>query len=183
MIKEKKIDTNILKLSQKEIKHLAALLLKRISNPKDGLGKDLFSAIIAIAPQTTVEAVIVDNINHPTKVLVTPRNDHDYPKSCHVPGSFMRYGETFFQRLNSLIKAELGVGIKKYQDIHATYNCLEKKNKRHIIGLYFLVELAANPKVAHQWVDYIPKNLVKQHKDFFKSYFGWKIGKPLWKQH
>lgn len=180
MTKESNFDIDIPKLSQKEIKHLAVLLLKKISNPEDGVGTDLFDAIIAIVPQTTIEAVIVDNIDHPTKVLVTPRDDHNYPKSCQLPGSFVRYGETFLQRLNRLVRSELKVGIKKYEDTNTKYNCLEAKNKRHIIGLYFLVELSANPKVAHQWIDYIPKNLIRQHKDFLKSYFHWKIGKSLW---
>ena len=163
---------DIAKLSQKEIKHLAVLLLRKISNPEDGVGKELFDAIIAIAPQTTVEAVIVDNIDHPTKVLVMPRDDHNYPQSCHLPGSFIRYGETFLQRLRHLVRAELKTGIKKYKDTNIKYNCLESKNKRHIIGFYFLVQLSTHPKATHKWIDYIPKNLVKQHQDFLKSYLG-----------
>jgi len=166
--------------SQKEIKNLAVLILKKVSKPEDGLGKDLFDAIIAIVPQTTVEAVIVDNIDHPTKVLVAPRNDRNYHKSCHLPGSFIRYGETFSRRLHHLVRAELKAGIKKFKDTNVTYNCLESKNKRHIIGFYFLVQLNHHPKVTHKWIDYIPKNLIKQHKDFLKNYFGWKQGKSLW---
>lgn len=180
MVKENNFDINTSKLSQKEIKHLAVLLLNKISSPEDGVGKDLFSAIIAIVPQVTIEAVIVDNIDHPTKVLVTPRDDHDYPHACHLPGSFVRYGETFLQRLNHLVKAELKMDIKKYKDTNIKYNCLEKRNKRHIIGLYFLVQLTANPNVMHRWVNYIPKNLIRQHKDFLKSYFHWKIGIGVW---
>ena len=45
---------DILKLSKEEVKNLTALLLKKISNPENGLGKDLFDAIIAIAPQATL---------------------------------------------------------------------------------------------------------------------------------
>ena len=172
---------DISKLSQSEIKNMAALLLKKIPAPEDGVGKDLFNAIIAIVPQTTVEAVIVDNINRPTKVLVMPRDDSNYPKSCHLPGSFIRYGETFSKRLHHLVRTELKTSIKKFKDTNIKYNCLEKKNKRHIIGFYFLVKLSTLPKVAHKWVDYIPKNLIKQHKDFLKNYFHWKIGKSLWK--
>ena len=171
---------DIAKLSQKEIKNLAALLLKKILNPEEGLGEDLFNAIIAIVPQTTVEAVIVDNIDHPTKVLVMPRDDRNYPKSCHLPGGFIRYGETFLQRLRHLVRAELKVGIKNFKDTNIKYNCLEKKNKRHIIGFYFLVQLTDHSKVAHKWIDYIPKNLIRQHKDFLKDYFHWEIRKSLW---
>ena len=171
---------DISKISQSEIKNLAALLLKKISNPENGLGRNLFDTIIAIVPQTTVEAVIVDNIDHPTKVLVTPRDDRNYPRSCHLPGSFIRYSETFLQRLHHLIRAELKTGIKKFKDTNIKYNCLENKNKRHIIGLYFLVQLSADPKATHKWVDYIPKNLIKQHQDFLKNYFGWKKGQSLW---
>ena len=164
----------------KKNKNLTVLMLKKISNPENGLGKDLFDAIIAIVPQTTVEAVIVDNIDHPTKVLVMPRDDRNYKKSCHLPGSFIRYSETFSQRLRYLIRAELKTNIKKFKDTNIKYNCLEKKNKRHIIGFYFLVQLSSHPKVEHKWVDYIPKNLIRQHRDFLKSYFGWKKGQPLW---
>ena len=171
---------DISNLSQKEIKNLAVLMLKKVSNPEDGLGIDLFNAIIAIVPQTTVEAVIVDNINHPTKVLVMPRDDCNYPKSCHLPGGFIRYGETFSRRLHHLVRAELKVGIKKFKDTNIKYNCLEKKNKRHIIGFYFLVQLTTNPKVTHKWIDYIPNNLIRQHKDFLRDYFHWEIGKSLW---
>src|SRR3989338_11127208 len=171
---------NISKFSKEEVKNLAVLLLKKISNPENGLGKELFNAIIAVAPQATVEAVIVDNIENSTRVLVTPRDDSDCPKSCHLPGSFIRYGETFHKRLDSLIRSELKVGIKKFKDTGINYNILEKRNKRHIIGLYFLVELDSNPEVIHQWINYVPGNLVIQHGYFLKSYFNWKKGKPLW---
>lgn len=171
---------DISKLSKEEMKDLAALLLRKIPNPEEGLGKTLFNAIIAIVPQTTVEAVIVDSIDHPTKVLVAPRDDRNYSKSCHLPGSFIRYGETFSKRLHHLVQAELQVGIEKFKDTNIKYNCLEKKNKRHIIGFYFLVQLSTHPKVTHKWIDYIPKNLIKPHKDFLKSYFNWEIGTSLW---
>ena len=178
---EKEDNINIKNLSQEEIKDLAVLLLKKISQPERGLGTELFKAIIAVVPQVAVEAVIVDDINNPTKVLLTPRDDHDYPKACHLPGGFIRYGETFLQRLTSVIKTELNVGIKKVKDTMIVYNLFERNNKRHIIGLYFLVQLSANPNVAHRWVDYIPKNIVKHHKDFLKSYFRWEEGPMIWK--
>lgn len=167
-------------LSQKEIKNRAALMLKKVSNPEKGVGKELFDAIISLAPQTTVEAVIVDDIDKPTKVLVTPRNDRNYPKHCHLPGSFIRYGETFPQRLSRLIMNELGTKVKRFKDTNIKYNCWEKKNKRHLIGFYFLVELKSNPIEEHRWVDYIPKNIIGEHGDFLKSYFGWPEGRALW---
>lgn len=171
---------DISKLSQKEIKILSAKVLRCIKNPEKGIGSELFDAIISLAPQATVEAVIVDDIDKPTKVLVTPRDDRNYPKSCQLPGSFIRYGETFSQGLSRLIMNELGVKVKRFKDTNIKYNRLEKKDKRHFIGFYFLVELKANPKKEHRWVDYIPKNLASHHKNFLKNYFGWKQANPLW---
>lgn len=165
--------------TQKEIKKLAASMLKKISKPEKGIGSDLFDAIISLTPQVTVEAVVVDNIEKPTKVLVTPRDDRNYPKSCHLPGSFIRYGETFQERLRRLIKSELKTNVEKFKDTNIKYNRFEKKNKRHFVGFYFLVQLKKEPEITHQWVDYIPQNLPEHHKDFLKNYFNWKKGKPL----
>jgi len=176
-----KFSKNFKNISQEELKLLCSDALRNIKNPGKGIGAELFDAILSITPQPTVEAVIVDNINKPTKVLVTRRDDHNYPKSCHFPGSFIRYGETFQQRLFRLIMNELGVKVKKFKDTNIKYNSLEKKNKRHIIGFYFLVELKSSPEKEYKWINCIPKNLVNEHKNFLKNYFGWLEGDPIFK--
>ena len=154
---------------------LAAKVVLLIKNPEKGIGTELFEAIAQIVPQSCVEAIILDNIDKPTKLLLTPRNDNRYQNLVHCPGSFIRFGETFEQTLHRLIKNELSVGIRRFRYTNYSYSFLEKHptdGNRHLIGFVFLVEINNNPKTGN-WFDHIPSNLMLHHKDFLKKTLGW----------
>lgn len=165
------VNVNFSEISQDDLKKLAAQALSCIQNPESGIGSELFDTIIKIVPQPTVEAVVVDNIDNPTKVWLTPRHCKYYQNSVHCPGSFVRYGETFEQDLCRLIKNELGVKVKRFKDTSEKYNIVEQR--RHIIGFIFLVEVDSEPETG-KWFNHIPHNLLPEHKNFIGKIFGWK---------
>jgi len=158
------------KFSQNEIKRLSASAISLITEPEKGIGSDLFDAIIKIVPQVAVEALIVDNINHPKKILVTWRKDNNYT-GWHFPGGFIRFGSSFNKTLRDVIKREIGVEIKKIKDTGVKYSKTDKRG--HTVGLVFLVEIAGKPTVG-KWFSSVPKKLLKCHKLFLKEAIGWK---------
>ncbi len=159
------------RLSQKELKRLAAGSIRLIKKPEEDIGTDLFEAVITIVPQPAIEAVVVDNLENPSKILATWRQDQHY-RGWHFPGSFIRFGESYKKALKRLISTELGVGIKRYKGTGVNYSLVDSRG--HTIGIVFLVELDAEPTKPHQWFDYVPEELLKHHKSFLKKVLRWK---------
>lgn len=160
---------NISKLSQKEIKRIAALLIKKIAKPEKGVGDVLFDALIKIVPQVTSEAVIVDNIKAPTKILLFPRKDKYY-KGWHVIGSFTKFGENFKTALQKTVLKETGCKIKKYKDTGYKYNIIDLRG--HTISLVYLVEINSGINLKKgRWFNCkkLPDNLLGFHKKVLKK--------------
>lgn len=157
-------------LSQDEIKKLSAAAISLITEPEKGIGSDLFEAVIKIVPQVAVEALIVDDINHPKKILVTWRKDKNYT-GWHFPGGFIRFGSSFEKTLHDVVKKKTGVKIRRIKDTGIKYSETDKRG--HTVGLVFLVELAGKPTIG-KWFNSTPEKLLKHHKFFLKEAIGWK---------
>lgn len=157
-------------LSQDELKELAANAILMIQNPKRGIGTELFEAIITVVPQTCIEAIVVDSIENPTKILVTKRDDQHY-HGWHFPGGYIRFGQTFDEAIGNVIARELGIKVRRFQDTGVKYSRVDSRG--HTIGVVFLVELASEPNQG-QWFDCVPEELLFHHKEFLEKVLGWK---------
>lgn len=173
--------------SQKALKKIAARAISCIKEPEKGIGTELFESIFNIVPQPCVEAVIVDNIENPRELLITRRSEKNvtYAGRWHCPGTYIRRGETNPIALRRCIKIELGIGIRKYRFSGVIYNdsygCdakegSQKNEKRHTVGLVYLVELTGRPRtdVGYRWIDFNPGNILSTHRDFVRDALGWK---------
>lgn len=156
-------------MSQDELKEMAALALAHIENPEKGIGSKLFDLIITIVPQTCIEAIVVDNIEKPRKILVTPRDDEHY-HGWHFPGGYIRFGDNYEQTVRKVINRELQVGVKRLKFTGVLTSSVDSRG--HTLGIVFLVELDANP-IAGQWFDKVPAELLDGHKEFLKRAIGW----------
>lgn len=156
--------------SQDELKKSIAHLLHNIKNPEQGIGADLFDAIIKVVPQIGIEAIVVDDIKNPKKILLLERNDQYY-QGWHFPGGFIRFGQLIEERVREVIQKELRVQVKNMVNTHYTSELLDKRG--HTIAIIFLVELDKKPEV-RMWFDAIPKNLLSHHKKILQEVLGWK---------
>ena len=164
-----KNSTNFEEYSQDEIKQLAVEILLKIENPQNGIGKELFDVILKVVPQVAVEAIVVDDIKNPKKVLFIERDD-EYYKGWHFTGGFMKFGETIQDRLVRVVEKELGTSIK---NVFHTGKFNELFDKRgHSIALLFLVEINGQPKVG-KWFGHIPKEILPHHKKILQEALGW----------
>jgi len=155
--------------SQDELKKVAAQAIHQIKEPEKGIGTELFEAVITIVPQTCIEAVVVDNLERPSKILVVWRDDQHY-RGWHFPGGYIRFGQDFDETVRSVITRELGVPVKSFTDTEVKYSHLDSRG--HTLGTIFLVELEGNPTQG-QWFDHVPEELLEHHKDFLKKVLGW----------
>ncbi len=156
-------------MSQDELKEMAALALAHIENPEKGIGSKLFDAIITVVPQTCIEAIVVDNIEKPSKILVTPRHDEHY-QGLHFPGGYIRFGDSYEQTIRKVIKRELRVSVKKSKFTGVLTGGVDSRG--HTLGTVFLVELDGSPSDG-QWFDKVPSELLDGHKEFLKRALGW----------
>jgi len=159
------------KLSQDGLKNLAAQAILRIEKPEKGIGATLFEALIKIVPQPSVEALVVDNLENPKKILLIWRDDKHY-KGWHFPGAFIRFGENFQDALKRIILDELGAVMKNYKGTGVSYSELDSRG--HTVGNVFMVEMYRQKITKpHQWFNCVPKDLLKHHKQFLREVLGW----------
>jgi len=157
-------------MSQDELKKVAARSLSRIKDREGGIGRELFDAIITVVPQTCIEAIVVDNIEKTSKILVTWRDDKHY-HGWHFPGGYIRFGKDFDETVHNVIQKELGVGIKRLKDTGVKYGGVDSRG--HTLGIVFLVELDSNPSKG-EWFDKVPSELLNHHKEFLEKVLGLK---------
>lgn len=157
-------------LTQEELKNLAAQAIGRINNPEEGIGSELFEAIITVVPQVAVELLIVDNTNDPTRILLIWRNDEHY-FGWHFPGGYPRFGQYLDTAVRAVAERELGAGVESIERRpEGDYNRVDSRG--HTIGLPFLVKLDGNP-TGGEWFDHVPEDLIPHHKDLLREVLGW----------
>ncbi len=151
------------KLTIEYLTHLA-------ETKKYDLGGDIFEAIIKIVPQIAVEAIVVDSIVNPTKVLLTWREDKNY-KGWHFPGGFVRFGEKPENRLKTVINKELKATVKKYKRLNRIYNLIDSRG--HTLSLCYLVKVNKKP-VGGSWFDKkTPVNIIDHHRRILSTELSW----------
>lgn len=157
-------------LSQDELKSLAAQALYRIRNAEKGVGTELFDAVITVVPQTAIEALVVDDIQNPTKILVTYRADRHY-LGWHFPGGYIRFGEDFEETVKNVVRRELHVEVKRMKDTGIKNSGVDHRG--HTIAYVYLVELEDKPSNG-KWFDHVPEDLLVPHKKILEEALGWK---------
>lgn len=160
---------NFSEMSQDELKETAAQALTHIENPEKGIGSKLFDAIITVVPQTCIEAIVVDDIDKPSKILVTPRHDKHY-QGLHFPGGYIRFEDNYEQTVKKVINRELRVDVKRLKFTGVLTTGADSRG--HTLGTVFLVELDGSPSIG-QWFDKVPAKLLDSHKKFLKNAIGW----------
>lgn len=160
-------NSDISKFSQEDMKHQAALLLQKISNPEKGIGKELFDAIARLVVTLTPEAACLrKNLNTggvEIYLLQRAGDDSAYPGQWHIPGSVMRPGEEIDDVFSRLEKSEIGIKITSKKFAFHFNN--PKESRGHFFSLVYLCELSDGDGRG-KWfpIDQLPENIVEHHK-------------------
>ena len=109
--------------------------------PSRGLGEELFLFSSTLAPVINVDLFITDQNK---RVLLSWREDSFHRPGWHVPGTCIRFKETFAQSIRRCAREELGVEvtfnsepIKVYELIRET----DQEERAHFITLVFACRL------------------------------------------
>lgn len=155
--------------SQDELKTLAARAIRLIQNPEQGIGTELFEALITIVPQACVEALVLDNLDNPQRIYLSWREDQHY-RGWHCPGTFIRFGETFEIALRRVLRREINVGTNRFQSTNIQYSCMDSRG--HTIGTVWLVKPEGEP-TGGRWfpIDDLPYPILPHHLDLLQRVF------------
>lgn len=172
-MKGKSLDLS--KFSQDDLKKLGAQVLSKIKNPEQGIGRELFDAMIKITPKLGVEAVVVDNVDNPTKVLLIKRDSKCpyYAGTWHITGGFVRYSKNILETAEEIIKRELDCGVKKFKNTGRLFSFVDTRG--HTITLICLVEIKNKPKDGKWFISMPnPKKMIPHQILALREIFNWR---------
>lgn len=155
--------------SEDEVKSLAVFLLQKIAatyDPKKGMGRELFNAMVRLKVTITPEAACLrkdpESGNLQIYLIRRAPDDSAYPGQWHMPGSAIRPGEEIDDVFLRLEKNEIGIKIVSKKFGFHFNNPAEVRG--HFFSLVYLCELE-NRAGFGKWfaVDALPENTLKHH--------------------
>lgn len=97
------------------------------------LAYKMWKKLLPVLPMITVDVIVKDRRG----VLLSKRDIPPFKGYWHVPGSFLRFGESFEEAVKRVVKGETGLKVKIIK--HGKFYDLYKKDPRgHIITLTFI---------------------------------------------
>jgi len=156
-------------LPQDDLKTLAARAIGLIQNPAQGIGTDLFEAIITRVPQPCVEALVVDNLYNPQRIYLTWREDQHY-YGWHFPGTFIRFGESFEDAIRRVVQREVNAGVYAFRSADYEYSLVDSRG--HTVGTVWIVEPDGEP-TGGKWFSITdpPDPTLPHHVDILRRVF------------
>lgn len=91
--------------------------------------------ILKTVPLVTIDVIIKDERG----VLLVKREIDPFKGYWHIPGGFLRFGESFEEAALRIAKEELGLKVKAIKFLCAS-NLYKKDPRGHIINLAFLAK-------------------------------------------
>ena len=137
-------------------------LREQVKNPSKGLPEDLFHYISSATPIINVELLIK---NENGNSLLSWRDDPYAGKGWHIPGGVIRFKETIKERIDEVVRTEIGTFIDSYSQEPVAINEIfdhEREVRSHFISLLYRCSLP---------VGFIPKN--KGISRFDPGYLMW----------
>ncbi|MFA6485951.1 MAG: NUDIX domain-containing protein [Candidatus Magasanikbacteria bacterium] len=156
-------------LNDMSLRQQATDALKKV--PEGPLGKDLFEEGAKRFPGIAVEAALFrgNEEKQCNEVYLTRRKDGEaYAGQWHVPGSFLRSGETLEQVFERLSVAEFGTKII-YFGFAGQKFVTDEVRFATLLDMVYHIETEGEPTAANgAWfsVDELPSDIIDGHRDF-----------------
>jgi colanic acid biosynthesis protein WcaH len=152
---------------------------KEIPDKTKGLPEDVYFFLSRTTPLVNVDLLIKDKTS---RTLLSWRDDGISEQGWHVPGSVVRFKETFEQCVQRCALQEIGTEVKfKPEPIHIRQMIVsEWKNLAHHVSFvykcYLPESFVINNKDKKQtdpgflaWHDKLPSNMIKVH-EFYRRF-------------
>src|SRR4051812_35668949 len=91
-----------------DVQSAISLIESAAGDPRQGLPTDIFLFVSRLTPLVNVDLLIKDAAG---RTLLTWRDDEFYGAGWHVPGSIIRFKETFAERIQACARDELGTSV------------------------------------------------------------------------
>ncbi len=150
---------------------------KHIKNPKKGLPEEVFHFISRTTPMVNVDILIKDERG---RTLLSWRNDPFHRPGWHIPGGVVRFKETFWQRLQKVVKTEIGTRVR-IEPVPVALNEIirDYDTRGHFISVLYkgFVLSSFNPKNKRlkendkgflKWHDSCPDDIIEVHEMYRK---------------
>lgn len=150
------------------IKSSILSLEKYITNPRYGVGSEIFEFFSRNTPMVNIDLLIT---NKEKEILLTWRDDKFYGPAWHIPGGVVRYGETLENRVHLVAKQELGCKIHFNKNpilINELFDTA-KEARGHFISFLYLCDIKSNPNEELQHQPYAGKSIVNGHWKWHKK--------------
>lgn len=132
-------------------------LLKRLNPRRWGKA---FVPLKKLDPSVAVELVIVRD----GKVLLTWRDDKDFGKGWHTPGSYMETGEEWQDAAQRCADREIKAKIRVINELKPMNH--PKSPRFHDVSVLLLCEMEGEPQNG-KWFSECPPDLIEVHKKFW----------------
>ena len=149
--------------------------------PERGLGTELFLFLSTLTPIINVDILVTDRNN---RVLLAWRDDVHAGRGWHIPGSCIRFRETFEQSIERCAREELGTEVQFYREPIKCYEFhsdtlrkgLDDQNERaHFVTLVFACKVQKDYRINNEgrlnneagylkWFDTIPEDILPVHR-------------------
>lgn len=153
-----------------------------ISNPREGLPREIFLFISQLTPMVNVDLLIKNKYGH---TLLTWRQDELYGPGWHIPGGIIRFKEQALARIQKVAELELGSQVHA-QDKPICVREIMAPNRDvrgHFISFLYRCELIVPLDIAKKapdgaeavkngqwkWHEACPENIIPQH-EMYREY-------------
>lgn len=163
---QSEVEIDLETIDQDRAKIAAAVALDLII-PRKGMGTRLFDAHARHGINIAFEAAAIRDRNGTAQVYLTQRslNDTAYPGQWHIPGSFVRSGESWDDVVNRLSNVEFKTEVLDYTLVERVSWLHEARG--HIYSDVYLVRLKDEDTNQGKWFDVedLPQPMVDAHRD------------------
>jgi len=153
-----------------------AVIESAVGDPHDGLPDDVFQFVSRVTPLVNVDLLIKDERG---RTLLTWRDDEFYGAGWHVPGSIIRFKETFADRIRACAREELGADVSSdSRPLLVIQGISARATRGHSISFLFRCTLAGAPDEARRatsdppsagqwrWHDGAPPDLLEAQREY-----------------
>ena len=145
-----------------------------MSNDNQSLSQQEFDDIYSKVPRLTVEIIIKNKVG---EIYLTKRAIEPCKGKWHLPGGTVRYGEPMGETIKRIAKRELGINVKKAQNVgYIEYPSHYRRGLDSPVGIVFEVTnfdgslLINKESQMGDWFKRIPANMNEDQDIFLLNY-------------
>jgi len=140
-----------------DLQHAIDVIDAHITDPKQGLGEDVFRLVSRLTPMVNVDLLVK---NEHDEILLTWRSDEFYGPGWHIPGGIVRFKETFHERIHAVAHSELHATVEHEEMPYMVMPCINqtRQTRGHFISHLFACRLTSPLDASYEFDHKNPAN-------------------------